>query len=85
MEPWLHSYYLSSDRLSDRFGDQPYRSNSTLSGRKKMLEDSHEGETTMLAPQAMNRLEISCKEPQQIKTRILMHMRKCDCTVEPAC
>ena len=43
MEPWLYSYYLSSDRLSNRFGEKPNKLNSTFWERKKMLEDPHKG------------------------------------------
>ena len=43
MEPWLYSYYLSSDRLSNRFGEKPNKPNSTFWERKKMLEDPHKG------------------------------------------
>ena len=43
MEPWLYSYYLSSDRLSNRFDEKPNKPKSTFWERKKMLEDPHEG------------------------------------------
>ena len=45
MEPWLQSYYWSSERLSTKLGDIEPTPGITFRERKKMLEGPHQGQS----------------------------------------